>query len=91
MLTRGKLHIEFFDDNFPGEESAGAEILVHRVRGAVNRRFQGQASKPDTLFVDRGRGFYATGNGQITNAFKEALAANGFSATTLLPQTVSAL
>ena len=50
ILTRGKLHVEVFDADFPGEETSGAKVLVEKVRAAVNIRFQGNTSKPDTLF-----------------------------------------
>ena len=43
-----------FDSTFPGEDPEGARRLVEKVRAAVNIRFQGAASKPDTVFVDRG-------------------------------------
>ena len=68
VLIRGKLHVEVFDADFPGEVPAGATVLVDKVRAAVNIRFQGQPSKPDTIFTDRGKGFYDAGHGKITQA-----------------------
>ena len=44
VLMRGKLHVEVFDDNYPGETEDGAEVLVAKVRAAVSRRFQGDAA-----------------------------------------------
>ena len=41
---RGKLHVEVFDDSYPGETEDGAEVLVAKVRAAVSRRFQGDAA-----------------------------------------------
>ena len=79
MLCRGKLHVELFDADFPGETPAGAKLLAEKVRSAVNVRFQAAASKPDVLFTDRGRGFYETNSGSITSEWKEAVAENGFS------------
>jgi hypothetical protein len=53
---------------------------MEKVRAGVNRRFQGGVPQPDTVFVDRGKGFYTPVNGKITDAFKEALRANSFKA-----------
>ena len=80
ILTRGKLHIEVFDATFAGECEAGATALVAKVRAAVNVRFQGGATQPDTLWTDRGKGFYFTGNGHITGAYKQALRDHSFKA-----------
>ena len=77
---RGKLHIEIFDETFPGETAAGAAHLVEKVPAAVNIRFQAAASKPNIISVDRGRGFYNTGNGRIVATFKQALQENHFTA-----------
>ena len=81
LLCRGKLHVDCFDSSFPGETPQGAVYLVDKVRSAVNVRFQNAASKPDTLYTDRGRGFYMTNSGDITAEYKGALAQNGFKAT----------
>ena len=80
MLTRGKLHVEVFDDQFPGETGAGAAALVEKVRVAVNMRFQGGAPQPKVIFVDRGKGFYTPATGKITRQFQAALEANNFTA-----------
>ena len=74
MLCRGKLHVDIFDADFPGETAAGAERLVEKVRAAVNIRFQTANSKPDVVFTDRGRGFYVPNSGDITPEYKRALA-----------------
>ena len=79
MLMRGKLHVEVFDESFAGESPEGAECLVARVRSAVKRRFQGEATKPDHVMVDRGRGFYAIASGTITTQFRLALREHGLS------------
>ena len=76
ILTRGKLHVEVLDANFPGETQRGASILVSKVRAAINVRFQGGASKPDMVWTDRGKGFYSPCNGAITAAYKQALRAH---------------
>lgn len=73
MLSRGRLHVDLFEANFPGETAEGAQRLVEKVRGAVNVRFQNAASKPDLLFTDRGRGFYDPGSGRITTEYGDAL------------------
>lgn len=80
MLCRGKLHGDCFDSSFPGETPQGVSYLVDKVRAAVNVRFQNVASKPDTLFTDRGRGFYMTNSGRSTAEYAGALAQNGFNA-----------
>ena len=80
MLMRGKLHVEVFDEQFPGETPEGAACLVAKLRGAVNRRFQGETTQPDCVMVDRGKGFYDPGNGKITAAFRNALQQHGFNA-----------
>ena len=76
MLCRGKLHVQVFEDEFPGDVPDGAKILADKIRAAVNARFQAADSKPDIVFTDRGRGFYATNSGSITAEWKEGLAAN---------------
>ena len=74
VLARGKLHIEIFDEDFPGEVPAGGAILVEKVRAALNIRFRSDA--PGVLFVDRGKGFYDPGTGKIVPAFRIALRDN---------------
>ena len=74
---RGKLHVEIFDSSYPGETEEGAARLVAKVRSAVNKRFQGDAAKPDFLMVDRGRGFYNIATGKITAKYKSALEEHG--------------
>ena len=80
MLARGKLHVDVFDENFPGETPEGAAELVAKVRSALNVRFQSAASQPKILFTDRGRGFYFPNSGAITTEYKQALADNGLKA-----------
>ena len=77
-MCRGKLHVELFDEGFPGETQEGARLLVEKLRAAVNIRFQNVDSKPNVVFVDRGRGFYNPGSGHMTRDFKEALAEHNF-------------
>ena len=78
VLTQGKLHIAVFDEGFPGETGEGAELLVAKVRAAINVRCQAAARRPKYLFVDRGKGFYAPATGQITAKYRDALAEHGF-------------
>ena len=80
MLARGKLHVDVFGENFPGETPAGAAELVAKVRAALNVRFQSAPTQPATLFTDRGRGFYFPNSGAITREYKEALADNDLEA-----------
>jgi hypothetical protein len=72
ILTRGKLHIEYLGEDFPGETEAGAMALVPRVKAALNIRFQG-CDAPTTLYVDRGQGFWHSNTGRITDGFRQAL------------------
>ena len=78
-MTRGKLHIEYLPDNFPGETEAGAAQMVAKVRAALNIRFQG-TTPPCVLFTDRGNGFFDAGTGAITNGYKAALRKHGLKA-----------
>ena len=80
MLTRGKLHVDIFDDSFPGETPQGAADLVAKVRSALNVRFQSSASIPSVVFTDRGRGFYLPNSGAITKEYNQALDDNGLQA-----------
>ena len=75
---QGKLHLETVGTNFPGETPEGAEVLVSKVRAAINLRFR--SDRPTQLFVDRGKGFYNIATGMITSKFKEALEANNLKA-----------
>ena len=38
VLLRGKVHVEVFGDDFPGENPDGAMILGHKLRGIVAKR-----------------------------------------------------
>ena len=77
ILTRGKLHVEILPPGFPGDTEDGAEILVHKVRAALNVRFQNVTRPPRVLFVDRGNGFYVQTTGDITGKYASALKACG--------------
>ena len=79
ILSRGKLHVETFGDDFPGETPAGAALMVSRVRAALNVRFPGTGG-PKTLFVDRGKGFYHPSTAVITDDFRHALREHGLRA-----------
>ena len=73
ILAQGKLHLEILGSRFPGDHVSGMAYFVHKIRAAINVRFHG--AQPDTVFVDRGGGFY-NGVGGITAEFKEALRLN---------------
>ena len=79
FLARGKLHVEVFDQGFPGEVPKGAALLVAKARAALNIRFQG-SEPPTVVYVDRGKGFYDPGTGRITAEFEEALQESGLKA-----------
>ena len=72
ILTRGKFHIEALPNNFPGETEAGASIMVSNVLAALNVRFRG-GNTPNILLTDRGNGFYDSGRGALTVAYRAAL------------------
>ena len=74
ILTRGKYHVEPLPENFPGETEEGAAIMVAKVRAALNVRFPA-GNAPRVLFTDRGNGFFNSGTGKITPAYKQALRA----------------
>ena len=76
ILARGRLHVEVLGEGFPGERAEGAAILVAKVRRAINLRFPG-SDQPDTIFVDRGPGFWNVMGGNVTPQFKRALQENG--------------
>ena len=77
VLSRGKLHVAVLPPSFPGEEPAGATMLVAKVKAALNLRFQGNANPPRMLMVDRGKGFFHPANGKVTTCFKNALVEHG--------------
>ena len=62
VLARGKLHVVMLGDDFPGETPPGAAKLIAKVRASLNIRFRGD-DQPDTVFTDRGQGFYALNRG----------------------------
>ena len=80
MLSRGKLHVDVFDENFAGEAVEGAAELVTKVRSVLTVRFRSAASQPEFLFTDRGRGFHLPNSGAITAEYKQALADNDLQA-----------
>ncbi len=72
VLARGKLHVELLSEDFPGETPDGAAELVEKVRKALSKRFP-HGPQPRVLFTDRGKGFFATCNGKVTEPFAGAL------------------
>ena len=79
VLARGKLHVEVFGTDFPGECAAGVALLVGRIPGILARRFPEAAQKPKMLFPDKGRGFWAP-HGGMTLKFAEAMDRTGLRA-----------
>ena len=71
VLTRGKLHVEVFVGDFPGENPEGAQQAVEKLGSILNLRFPND-SKPKVLFTDKGKGFYQILNSQITPEYKAA-------------------
>ena len=77
VMLRGKVHVEVFDDDFPGENSKGAKILGQKLEGIVALRTpRSSLQKPKVVFSDRGRGFYNP-QGYITKKWADALQEGG--------------
>ena len=77
VVFRGKVHVEVFDDDFPGENSKGAKILGQKLEGIVALRTpRSSLQKPKVVFSDRGRGFYNP-QGYITKKWADALQEGG--------------
>ena len=76
VLTCGKLHIECFNAEFPGEGPKGAEIAASRLGPILNRRFP-NARKPTIVMTDMGRGFYHGPTGKIIKRYKAGLQSVG--------------
>ena len=72
--------MEVLDADYPGETQEGARILVGKVRAAINVRFRNGVAQPDTLWTDRGKGFYSPNNGLIPQGYQNALREHGFKA-----------
>lgn len=79
VLARGKLHVALLGNAFPGETPAGAAMVVAKVKATLNVHHRG-ASQPDVVFTDRGQGFFAIANGQITSEYAAALREHGLKA-----------
>ena len=80
ILACGKLHVEVLPEDFSGENPSGAEVLVQKVRAALNIRFQGGGQQaPKVVWTDRGKGFF-DGAGKITAKYKSALRDNDLKA-----------
>lgn len=77
---RGKLHVTVLDESFPGDVREGMELLVPKIRAAINVRFQNATTKPSVVFTDRGKGFYFASTGKITPEYKAALGDAGLTA-----------
>ena len=58
VLSRGKLHVEVFGEEFPGECAQGAQQMVEKLASILSIRFPNQA-KPKIVMTDRGRGFFS--------------------------------
>ena len=76
VLMQGKLHIEVFNAEFPGETVAGAQIAAERLRPILNIRFKWWQAKPKIVFTDKGKAFYHN-NSKITQGWKDGLKSAG--------------
>lgn len=79
VLVRGKLHLECFGPDFPGECPAGAQIAVEKLGPILNIRFP-NASKPKIVMTDKGRGFYHGFTSKVTGEYKAGLHSVGLRA-----------
>ena len=79
VLSRGKLHVEVFGAEFPGECGKGAQQMVEKLDSVLNIRFPNQ-SKPKIVMTDRGKGFFIFPTGKITKKYKAALESVGLKA-----------
>ena len=77
VLMRGKLHIEIFNAEFPGENAAGAVLAAERLRPILNVRFGRCPSEPKVVFTDKGKCFYDGVTGEIRQGWKDALKSSG--------------
>ena len=57
VLSRGKLHVEVFGEEFPGECAQGAQQMVEKLVSILSIRFPNQ-SKPKIVMTDRGQRFF---------------------------------
>ena len=72
ILAQGKLHVVILGEDFLGDNTEGAGVLVGKVRAALNIRFP-NTEPPTYLVVDRGEGFWATNSRKTNPVFKAAL------------------
>ena len=79
VLSRGKLSVSLLGEAFPGENPAGAALLVAKVRATLNIHHRGD-DQPDIFFTDTGQGFFNIQTGKITEEYSEALRAHGLQA-----------
>ena len=76
VLMKGRLHIEVFNAEFPGETVPGAQIAAEKLRPILNLRFKWWQSKPKFVFTDKGKAFYHS-NSKITEGWKDGLKSSG--------------
>ena len=79
VLSRGKLHVEVFGEEFPGECPEGVQQAVEKLGSILSIRFPNQ-SRPKMVMTDRGRGFFFPYTGKITGQYKAALQSVGLKA-----------
>ena len=84
VLVRGKVHVEVFDEHFPGETGEGMALFARKLPGILRRRFRKESTPgglPRVVFTDKGKGFYRTspdGGWPIVKAWKAELSINIF-------------
>ena len=82
VLVRGKVHVEVFDEHFPGETGVGMALFARKLPGILRRRFRKESTPgglPRVVFTDKGKGFYRTspdGGWPIVKAWRAELSIN---------------
>ena len=77
VLMRGKLHVEVFSADFPGESPDGAEVCAQKLGPILNIRFPNHQCRPKIVMSDKGCGFYHGTTSVITDEWKAGLRSVG--------------
>ena len=79
VLVRGKLHVECFGADYPGECAEGAQIAAEKLRPILSIRFPNE-TKPKVVMTDKGKGFYDGWTSQMNPEYKTGLRKAGLRA-----------
>lgn len=72
ILTKGKLHLEVFLDDFLGENPKGAQQAAEKLGPILNIPFPNE-SKPKIVMTDKSKSFYQIWDSKITPEDKAGL------------------